>query len=81
LSGRRERAQLFGGVARLIFEGWVPHDPVFVAVRGLDAGADLVRVHDVADVVAYLDVREALRSSTPPAFRGDRADPALKWRP
>lgn len=48
---------------------------------GLDAGADLVRVHDVADVVAYLDVREALRSSTPPAFRGDRADPALKWRP
>jgi hypothetical protein len=33
--GRRERAQLFGGDARLIFEGWVPHDPVFVAVRGL----------------------------------------------
>ena len=28
-----------GGVARLIFEGWVPHDPVFVAVRGLGAGA------------------------------------------
>jgi len=26
---------LFGGDARLIFEGWVPHDPVFVAVRGL----------------------------------------------
>ena len=37
--GRRERAQLFGGDARLIFEGWVPHDPVFVAVRGLEAGA------------------------------------------
>jgi hypothetical protein len=43
--GRRERAQLFGGDARLIFEGWVPHDPVFVAVRGLEAGAasELVR--------------------------------------
>lgn len=37
--GRREWAQLFGGDARLIFEGWVPHDPVFVAVRGLGAGA------------------------------------------
>ena len=42
--GRRERAQLFGGVARLIFEGWVPHDPVFVAVRGLGAGAARDRV-------------------------------------
>jgi hypothetical protein len=29
----------FGGGARLIFEGCVPHDPVFVAVRGLGAGA------------------------------------------
>ncbi len=42
--GRRERAQLFGGDARLIFEGWVPHDPVFVAVRGLGAGAARDRV-------------------------------------
>jgi hypothetical protein len=42
--GRRERAQLIGGVARLIFEGWVPHDPVFVAVRGLGAGAATDRV-------------------------------------
>jgi len=40
--GRRERAQLFGGVARLIFEGWVPHDPVFVAVRCLGSGAATV---------------------------------------
>ena len=37
--GRCEWAQLCGGDARLIFEGWVPHDPVFVAVRGLVAGA------------------------------------------
>lgn len=37
--GRRERAQLFGGDARLIFEDWIPHDPVFVAVRCLKAGA------------------------------------------
>ena len=34
--GRRESAQLFSGDARLIFEGWVPHGPVFVAVRGLE---------------------------------------------
>lgn len=40
----RADSALFGGGARLIFEGWVPHDPVFVAVRGLEAGAatDLV---------------------------------------
>jgi hypothetical protein len=35
----RDGGQLIGGVARLIFEGWVPQDPVFVAVRGLEAGA------------------------------------------
>ena len=37
--GRREWAQLIDGAVRLIFEGWLPHDPVFVAVRGLGAGA------------------------------------------
>ena len=43
LSGRREGRQLVGGDARLIFEGWVPHDLVFVAVRGLGAGAAIDR--------------------------------------
>lgn len=38
--GRREReAQRVDCGVRLIFEGWVPHDPVFVAVRVLRAGA------------------------------------------
>lgn len=35
----RDRAQLCGCDSRLIFEGWLPHDPVFVAVRVLVAGA------------------------------------------
>ena len=39
----------FGGGARLIFEGWVPHDPVFVAVRGQRAGA----ATDAVAVVAH----------------------------
>lgn len=74
-------------VSRKYFVGMItgraPHErlggTLAALAAGLDAGADLVRVHDVADVVAYLEVREALTSSTPPAFRGDRADPALKW--
>lgn len=46
---------------------------------GVDAGADLVRVHDVGEVVAYLDVRTALGSSGAPVFKGSRADDALRW--
>ena len=67
LTGRAPDERLAGTLAAL--------------AAGLDAGAQLVRVHDVAEVVAYLDVRAALRSSAPPVFRGDRADPALKWLP
>jgi hypothetical protein len=39
LSGRREEGSAVDGVVRLIFEGWVPHDPLFVVVRCLTAGA------------------------------------------
>src|SRR4051812_15785934 len=54
---------LFGGDARLIFEGWVPHDPVFVAVRCLEAGAAselVVRWLPIVDSrTARRDEREA----------------------
>ena len=46
---------------------------------GLDAGAQLVRVHDVAEVVAYLDVRTALTSAREPTLKGIPDDEALKW--
>lgn len=49
--------------------------------RGVDAGAHVVRVHDVAEVVAYLDVRAALTSTATPDFKGARSDEALKWLP
>jgi hypothetical protein len=45
---------LFGGDARLIFEGWVPHDPVFVAVRCLEAGA----AREVCSLVAHSRVAD-----------------------
>jgi hypothetical protein len=35
----RAKAQVVDGVVRLIFEGWLPHDPLFVAARNLKAGA------------------------------------------
>ena len=47
--------------------------------RGVDAGAQLVRVHDVAEAVAYLEVRDALTSIHKPILKGDRTDEALKW--
>ena len=46
---------------------------------GMDAGAQIVRVHDVAEVVAYLDVRTALTSAREPVLKGVRGDEALKW--
>lgn len=48
---------------------------------GIDAGAQIVRVHDVAEIVAYLDVRGALTSSGQPAFKGAGTDDALRWLP
>lgn len=46
-----------------------------------DAGAHLVRVHDVAEVVAYLDVHSALKSVGAPTFKGARTDDGLRWPP
>lgn len=48
---------------------------------GIDAGAQIVRVHDVAEIVAYLDVHGALTSSGQPAFKGAATDDALRWLP
>jgi dihydropteroate synthase len=48
---------------------------------GLDAGAQIVRVHDVAEVVEFLRTRAALSANTVPELRGDAEDEALKWLP
>lgn len=48
---------------------------------GVDAGAQIVRVHDVAEVVEFLRTRAALGEDTPPELRGDAEDEALKWLP
>jgi dihydropteroate synthase len=65
--------------------GRLPHQrlggTLAAVARGVDAGAHLVRVHDVAEVVAYLDVRTALASCEAPDFKGARADDTLKWLP
>ena len=74
-------------VSRKYFVGMItgraPHErlggTLAALAAGLDAGAQLVRVHDVAEVAAYLDVREALSTLAAPTFRGDRSDTALKW--
>ncbi len=39
VSGRREEGSAVGCGVRVICEGWVPHDPLFVVVRCLTAGA------------------------------------------
>ena len=74
-------------VSRKYFVGMItgraPHErlggTLAAVARGVDAGAQLVRVHDVAEVVAYLDVRAALKSTQEPVFKGAREDQALKW--
>jgi dihydropteroate synthase len=48
---------------------------------GVDAGAQIVRVHDVAEVVEFLRTRAALSANTVPELRGDAEDEALKWLP
>jgi dihydropteroate synthase len=48
---------------------------------GVDAGAQIVRVHDVAEVVEFLRTRAALSENTVPELRGDAEDEALKWLP
>jgi dihydropteroate synthase len=46
---------------------------------GVDAGAHIVRVHDVAQVAEFLSVRGALRSDGIAEFEGDPDDEKLKW--
>jgi dihydropteroate synthase len=46
---------------------------------GVGHGAQLVRVHDVRAVAEFLQVRNTLRTTSPPELRGDPASPALKW--
>jgi dihydropteroate synthase len=48
---------------------------------GVDAGAQIVRVHDVAEVVEFLRTRAALSEDAVPELRGDAEDEALKWLP
>jgi len=46
---------------------------------GVSAGAQIVRVHDVAPVSQYLRTRAALHGSGEAALLGDREDDRLKW--
>lgn len=46
---------------------------------GIAAGAQVVRVHDVAAVSQYLRTRAALHGSGAPPMRGSRDDGRLKW--
>ncbi len=48
---------------------------------GVDAGASIVRVHDVAETADYLAVRAALTARGEPKLAGDPHDEALKWLP
>lgn len=48
---------------------------------GVDAGAQIVRVHDVAETADFLTVRAALRGDGSAALIGDPEDESLKWLP
>jgi dihydropteroate synthase len=48
---------------------------------GVDAGAHIVRVHDVAEVAEYLRVRSTLRGVDAPLLEGRPGDETLKWLP
>jgi dihydropteroate synthase len=48
---------------------------------GVRAGADIVRVHDVAEVVEFLRTRSALGDDETPEMLGDVEDETLKWLP
>jgi dihydropteroate synthase len=67
LTGRPPVDRLAGTLAALSF--------------GVDAGASIVRVHDVAAVADFLAVRGALHAEEPPELIGDPQDQALKWLP
>jgi dihydropteroate synthase len=67
LTGRGPEKRLAGTLAAVQF--------------GVDAGAQIVRVHDVAEVVEFLRARAALSEDAAPELRGDAEDEALKWLP
>ncbi|HEV7942203.1 MAG TPA: dihydropteroate synthase [Solirubrobacteraceae bacterium] len=48
---------------------------------GVDAGAQIVRVHDVEQTADFLAVRAALAGQGPVEMAGDPADQTLKWLP
>lgn len=48
---------------------------------GVDAGASIVRVHDVADARDYLELRRVLSGNGEVPLRGDRGNERLKWLP
>jgi dihydropteroate synthase len=48
---------------------------------GVRAGANIVRVHDVAEVVEFLRTRSALCDEEKPEMLGDAEDEMLKWLP
>lgn len=65
ISGRAPEQRLGGTLAAVAF--------------GLERGAHIVRVHDVAEVVEFLQVTRALRATGPVTMRGDPGDESLKW--
>jgi dihydropteroate synthase len=67
LTGRGPVDRLAGTLAALSF--------------GVDAGAQIVRVHDVGEVADFLAVRAALRGQGPAEMAGDPSDQTLKWLP
>lgn len=67
LTGRGPVDRLAGTLAALSF--------------GVDAGAQIVRVHDVAEAADFLAVRAALRGEGIAEMAGDPADQTLKWLP
>jgi dihydropteroate synthase len=67
LTGRGPVDRLAGTLAALSF--------------GVDAGAQIVRVHDVGEAADFLAVRAALRGEGVAEMVGDAADQTLKWLP
>jgi dihydropteroate synthase len=67
LTGRGPVDRLAGTLAALSF--------------GVDAGAQIVRVHDVAEVADFLAVRAALCGRGLVQMAGDPSDQTLKWLP
>lgn len=67
LTGRGPTDRLAGTLAALSF--------------GVDAGVQIVRVHDVAEAADFLAVRAALRGEGITEMAGDPTDQRLKWLP